>query len=198
MTTDNTQYLSDDEGLILNEDNSQIFFGLVEDVGAENIHLLRHEIHYSRNIQEFNSGNFVERMVNLWPAYPTGTSQNYHMYIYAMQEYNRKLDGFGGQIIEPVDAGFRPIDFAAFFGGSPTPGLDDYLLTEAGGFLLQENSFKLVLEQDEIFSYAQPNGSAYFRPNGFSSYNRPEDLFYNQPDGSFYNQPDTFSFYNQP
>jgi len=168
MTTDNTQYLSDDEGLILSEDGSQMFFGLMEDIGAENIHLLRHEIHYSRNIQEFNSGNFVERMVDLWPAYPTGTSQNYHMYIYAMQEYNRKLDGFGGQIIEPVDAGFRPIDFAAFF----APGLDDYLLTEAGGFLLQENSSKLELEGVEIFTYIQPDGSAYFQPNGFS-YNQP-------------------------
>tara|TARA_R110000772_G_scaffold115621_4_gene220475 strand:+ start:7924 stop:8274 length:351 start_codon:yes stop_codon:yes gene_type:complete len=114
----------------------------------DTLHTLRHEIHFPRNLQEFNSGNFVEKMIDFWPLYPTGVAQNYHMYIYAMQEYNRKLDGFGGEIVEPVDAGFRPIDFAAFFGGSPTPGLSDYLLLENGDLILQQSSFKIILEQD--------------------------------------------------
>ncbi len=117
---------------------------------TENIHLLRHDIHSSFNTGDFDSDIFVERLASLFPDYPTGVSQNYHMYIYAMQEYNRKLDSFGltGKIVEPVDAGFRPLDFAAFFSGVPTSGLLDFVLLENGSSLLQQNSFKLALEQD--------------------------------------------------
>jgi len=115
----------------------------------DTLHTIRHDIHSSQTLEVFTSGNFVSGILDFFPLYPTGTPQNYHMYIYAMQEYNRKLDGFGGQVIEPVDAGFRPINFGSFFGGVPSPGINDFLLIEAGGFLLQQDSFKLVLEQDD-------------------------------------------------
>ena len=119
---------------------------------TENIHLLRHDIHSSFNTGDFDSDIFVERLASLFPDYPTGTSQNYHMYIYAMQEYNRKLDSFGltAKIVEPVDAGFRPLDFAAFFSNIPTPGVLDFVLLENGSSLLQQNSSKLALEQDVL------------------------------------------------
>ena len=127
---------------------------------TENIHLLRHDIHSSFNTGDFDSDIFVERLASLFPDYPTGTSQNYHMYIYAMQEYNRKLDSFGltAKIVEPVDAGFRPLDFAAFFSNVPAPffsnvpapGVLDFVLLENGSSLLQQNSSKLALGQDVL------------------------------------------------
>ena len=72
------------------------------------------------------------------------------MYIYAMQEYNRKLDNLGlsSKIVQPIDAGFRPLDFPAFFTDVPTAGLLDFIQLENDSFLLQENLFKLALEQD--------------------------------------------------
>lgn len=117
---------------------------------TENIHLLRHEIHSSFNTGDFDSNTFVERLANLFTDYPTGTAQNYHMYIYAMQEYNRKLDNLGlsSKIVQPIDAGFRPLDFPAFFTDVPTSGLLDFIQLENDSFLLQENLFKLALEQD--------------------------------------------------
>lgn len=117
---------------------------------TENIHLLRHEIHSSFNTGDFNSNTFVERLANLFTDYPTGTAQNYHMYIHAMQEYNRKLDqlGFANNIVTPIDAGFRPLNFDDFFGVSSSPGVADYLELQDGSFLFQENGFKLILEQD--------------------------------------------------
>ena len=141
-------YLTDDEGLILNEDDSEIFFGLDLPSNSESLHFIRNEIHSCKNITQLNSGNFVERMFDFSSVYTTGNSQNYHMYIHAMQEYNRKLDGFGGEITGPVDAGFRPTDFLAFFGGIPTSGLVDFLQSQDNSFILQQNSFKLILEQD--------------------------------------------------
>lgn len=149
MTTDNTeQFLTDDEGLFLTEDGENIFFGVNFSPQNESLHFIRHEIHLCQNITQLNSGNFLERMLDLDLTYPTGNSQNYHMYIYAMQEYNRKLDGFGGEIAGPVDAGFRPIDFFSFFSNTSTPGFADFLQSQDNSFILQQNSFKLILEQD--------------------------------------------------
>jgi hypothetical protein len=141
-------YLTDDEGLFLNEDGSEIFFGLGLPSNSESLHFIRNEIHSCENITQLNSGNFVERIFDFSSVYTTGNSQNYHMYIHAMQEYNRKLDNFGGEITGPVDAGFRPIDFLAFFGDIPTSGLVDFLQSQDNNLILQQNSFKLILEQD--------------------------------------------------
>ena len=83
--------------------------------------------------------------------YPTGDSQNFHMFSHIIQELNRKLDQFGltSNIIQPVDAGFRLLNFNDFFGdANPSPNLPDYLELEDDDFLLQENGFKLILEQD--------------------------------------------------
>ena len=72
------------------------------------------------------------------------------MYAHAIQELNKKLNKFGltGQIIQPIDAGFRPLNFEGFFGNFSSFGLNDFLNLEDGFDLLQENGFKLILEQD--------------------------------------------------
>lgn len=116
----------------------------------ENIHLLRHEIHSTLESGEFASKNFDLRIAALAADLPTGDSQNAHMYDHAIQEFNRKLYNFGryGEIIQPIDAGFRPLNFDDFFGGLPTPLFPDYLELQDDSFLLQENGFKVTLEQD--------------------------------------------------
>ena len=149
MTQHNTeQFLTDDEGLFLTEDGENIFFGVNFSPRNESLHFIRHEIHSCQNIAQLNSGNFVEKMFNLNLTYPMGDPQNYHMYIHAMQEYNRKLKSFGGEVAGPVDAGFKPTDFFSFFSDIPTPGFDDFLQSQDNNFILQQNSFKLILEQD--------------------------------------------------
>ena len=76
---------------------------------AENIHLLRHEIHSSFETSLFANGAFESRITDLYDTYPTGDSQNFHIFTRIIQELNRKLDtfGFADQIVEPIDAGFR-------------------------------------------------------------------------------------------
>lgn len=117
----------------------------------ENIHLLRHEIHSSFDSNYFATGGFESRISSLVSEYPTGDSQNYHLYSQAIQELNRRLVqlNLSGNITQPVDAGYRPLNFTNFFGSvEPSIGLADYLELENNDFLLQENGFKLVLEQD--------------------------------------------------
>lgn len=116
----------------------------------ENIHSLRHEIHSTLESGEFASKNFDLRIAALAAHIPTGDSQNAHMYEHAIQEFNRKLYDFerSQDIIQPIDAGFRPLNFDDFFGGVPTPLVPDFLELENDSFLLQQNSFKLILEQD--------------------------------------------------
>ena len=117
---------------------------------TENIHLLRHEIHSSFNTSDFNSDTFLDRLANSLVDHPTETSQNYHMYSRAMREYNRKLDNLGleSRIVQPIGAGFTPIDVLLSFADVFTPGVLDFIELENDSFLLQENLFKLVLEQD--------------------------------------------------
>lgn len=137
--------ITDEEGnLILGQDGNPIGFG------EDNIHLLRHEIHGTFDTGYFADEAFEHRIVALYPDYPYEDSQNYHMYVHAIQELNKKLDKFGltGQIVQPVDAGFRPLNFEDFFGNLPSIGLSDYLELEDDSYLLQENGFKLILEQD--------------------------------------------------
>ena len=53
---------------------------------AENIHLLRHEIHSSFETGLFANGAFESRITDLYDTYPTGDSQNYHLYSQTLQE----------------------------------------------------------------------------------------------------------------
>lgn len=116
----------------------------------ENIHLLRHEIHSSFDSNYFSTGGFESRISSLVSEYPTGDSRNYHLYSQAIQELNRRLVqlNLSGNITQPVDAGYRPLNFTDFFGDAESIGLADYLKLENDDFILQENGFKLVLEQD--------------------------------------------------
>lgn len=119
-------------------------------MSTENIHILRHEIHSSFNKEDFTSNVLSQRIADLFDDYATGDSQNYHMYMQCMQEYNKKLKmlGLDSKIVQPTDAGFRPLDFGAFFTDVQTSGLFDFIQMEDDFFLLQEDSTKIVLEQD--------------------------------------------------
>ena len=115
-----------------------------------NIHLLEKEIHSTFDPSVFSGGIFESKLVKIATYYPYQDSENYNSFVHAIQELNKKLDKFGltSQIIQPVDAGFRPLNFEDFFGNFPSLGLSDYLELENDLFLFQENGFKLILEQD--------------------------------------------------
>ena len=121
---------------------------------SENPNLLRSEIKGSTSTVPLTgegSTAFPSRISSLASDYPTGEAQNFHMFTKIIQELNRKLDenNLNSHIVQPTDAGFRPLNFDDFFGaGSPSVGVPDYLELEDGNFLLQENGSKLVLEQD--------------------------------------------------
>jgi len=122
-------------------------------MSSENPSLLRSEIKGSSDenlLIGTSSSSFRSRIVSLSADYPTGESQNFHMFTKVIQELNRKLDerGLNSHIIENVDAGFRPLNFTDFFANAASPGVPDHIRLEDGLLLLQENAFKLVLEID--------------------------------------------------
>ncbi|MGA0119854.1 MAG: hypothetical protein ACO3HJ_00200 [Methylophilaceae bacterium] len=120
-------------------------------MSSENPNLLRSEIHSTSDTGVLGGGTLESRIAALASVYSTGDSQNYHMFTHIIQELNRKLDQFGlaNNIVTPIDAGFRPLNFNDFFGdASPSPNLPDYLELEDDSYLFQENGFKLILEQD--------------------------------------------------
>ena len=108
----------------------------------ENIHLLRHEIHSSDTV----SDDFVTRLLNITSDYPIDVSQNYHMFIHAMREFNKKLSL--SEITYAIDAGRRPENLLDFFENIETPSIDDFIEMENGHNLLQQNGYRLILEQD--------------------------------------------------
>ena len=120
----------------------------------ENPSLLRSEIKGSTSTVPLtgeSSTSFVPRIAALVPDYPTGDTQNFHMFTKLIQQLNRKLDenNLNSHIVQNVDAGFRPLNFENFFGeASPSIGIPDHLELENGNLLLQENGSALVLEQD--------------------------------------------------
>ena len=119
-------------------------------MSSENIHLLEKEIHSTFDPSVLSGGIFESKLVGIAAYYPYQDSQNYHMFVHAIQELNRKYDKFGlaDRIVLPIDAGFRPLNLDDFFGNLPSPGVADYLELENDSFLFQENAFKLTLEQD--------------------------------------------------
>ena len=133
----------------------------------ENPNLLRSEIHHTFNSGVLGSGTIDAQIFGLEEIYPvTGNNpQNTAMFIDVMQEFNRKLDKFGlnRSVGSPIDAGFRPLDVSSFF--APDLGL------EGGDKILQENSFKILLEvpftmQEVIDQFVLfNNGKALFRPS---------------------------------
>lgn len=115
---------------------------------SDSPHLLEKKIHGTFNWNGSIEEDFKNQIISLAAQYPISDSQNYHMFVHLIQEFNRKLDKFGlsDRILEPIDAGFRPLDIEDSFGISP--GLNDFLELEDDSHLLQENEFKLILEQD--------------------------------------------------
>lgn len=114
---------------------------------SENIHRLEKEIHSSHSISLFSNDHYANRIGALPSEY--SLSEHFHAYAKVIQELNRKYTQFNlsSKIVSSVDAGFKPTnltDFIASLNPSPT----DDILTEAGDFLVQENGFNLVLEQD--------------------------------------------------
>ena len=117
---------------------------------SENPHFLEKDIHGTFNWNDSIAEDFENQIGSFAAQYPISDSRNYHMFVHLIQEFNRKLDKFGlsARIFEPIDAGFRPLDLEGYFGDLITPGVNDFLELEDGFYLLQENGFKLILEQD--------------------------------------------------
>jgi hypothetical protein len=117
---------------------------------SENPHFLEKDIHGTFNWNDSIAEDFENQIGSFAAQYPISDSRNYHMFVHLIQEFNRKLDKFGlsARIFEPIDAGFRPLDLEGYFGDLITPGVNDFLELEDGFDLLQENGFKLILEQD--------------------------------------------------
>ena len=86
-------------------------------MSSENPNELKSEIHSTLDAGVLAGGTLESRIAALASVYPTGDSQNYHMFTHIIQELNRKLDqfGFADNIVKPIDAGFRPLNFDDFF-----------------------------------------------------------------------------------
>ena len=78
---------------------------------AEDPNLLRRDILSTFDPAIIGGGTLQNRIINLFDTYPTGDTQNSHMFTHIIQELNRKLDayGFADQIVGETDAGFRPL-----------------------------------------------------------------------------------------
>ena len=78
---------------------------------AEDPNLLRRDILSTFDPAIIGGGTLQNRIINLFDTYPTGDTQNFHMFTHIIQELNRKLDayGFADQIVGETDAGFRPL-----------------------------------------------------------------------------------------
>ena len=116
------------------------------------IHLLRHDIHSSSDINFFATGGYDAEISSLFESFPTGDSQNLHMYSHVIQELNKKYQqlGLSHKIRQPVDAGLRPLSFHNFF-----------------------NQQSQSDNQSDGLSYLQPGGSSYLQPDGVSLYKQP-------------------------
>ena len=84
---------------------------------SENPNLLRKEILSTFDPAIIGGGTLQRRIAECEVDFPISVgasqySQNRHMFSHVIQELNRKLDkfGFASQIIDPIDAGFRPLD----------------------------------------------------------------------------------------
>jgi len=86
-------------------------------MSSENPNELRSEIHSTSDTGILTEGTLESRVTALSSVYSIGDSQNFHMFSHIIQELNRKLDQFGltRQIIQPIDAGFRPLSVESFF-----------------------------------------------------------------------------------
>ena len=136
-------------------------------MSSENIHLLEKEIHSTFDPSVLSEGLFESKLVEIATYYPYQDSQNYHMFVHAIQELNRKYDKFGlaDRIILPIDAGFRPLNLDDFFGDLPSPGVADYLELEDDFNILLENGGRIALQQDEA-SINLENGFKILQENG--------------------------------
>jgi hypothetical protein len=108
-------------------------------MSIKNPHLLEKEIHGTFNWDVNTAHSFKNEIVSLLGSYPISQSQNFHIFVHVVQEFNRKADKFGlfSSIISPIDAGFRPLSLDDL--------LRDFLLLESSSHLLQENSSKIEL-----------------------------------------------------
>jgi hypothetical protein len=93
---------------------------------------------------------FHNRIGGLLDDYGSGTLA-LGIFDKTVKELNRKLYnvGLSGFIVGDVDGGFRPKNIKVdFFGGVATTGTSDFLEQANDDYFLQENGFKLALEQD--------------------------------------------------
>lgn len=97
-------------------------------MSADSIHSTRQAIHSTLNADDLVNSLFVEKLSSYLQSFPIDNSQNYHAYVKALQEYNKKLYnlGLGDQIVQPVDAGFRPLNLEASLS---TSGNDEFTYT---------------------------------------------------------------------
>lgn len=85
---------------------------------GESIHLLEKQIHSNYDIASFTGHAFNSSLASLLSDYPSGNSQNFHLYSKAIKELNKKLSQFNlsSDIVSPIGAGFRPTNLTNFFG----------------------------------------------------------------------------------
>lgn len=85
---------------------------------GESIYLLEKEIHSSSDINLFENGFFAGRITQFLSIFP---SNSIH-FIRIIREYNKRLNEFNlsSLIINPIDAGFGPLD-DSFFGTDIPP-----------------------------------------------------------------------------
>ena len=122
----------------------------------DHIHLLRHDIHSSSDIDFFATGGYDAKVSSLVDSFSTGDSQNLHMYAHVIQELNKRYEqlGLSNKVCQPVDAGLRPLNFNNFFNQ-------------------QSESSSQPANQSDGLSYLQPGGSLYLQPDGVSLYKQP-------------------------
>jgi len=139
MSTNTNNLLLDDEGNIFStEDGLFLSFTVV----SGNIRFLEKEIHASQIWNISLATSFRQLLADLIDSLPTTNSQNFHAASTAIREFNKKCHNAGlfSSIMEPHDAGFRPLSLGI------DSIEDSFLLLEGGVPLQLENGFELVLE----------------------------------------------------
>jgi hypothetical protein len=134
-------------------------------MSSENPHLLEKEIHTTFDWDNSVAEAFSNRIdILIEESYPVIDSQHYHMFEHIVRELNRKLDKFGlsSIIVDPFGAGFRPSDLNDFIEEIS----ENYLDLEDSYEILQENGFKILLEQDFDYLEAQ-DGNNIVQSDGF-------------------------------
>ncbi len=116
----------------------------------ENPRQIENEFKFVTDAGSLTTG-FNARIGALADDFPVSNSQNNHALSRLVKEFNKHLNNMGlsSNIVGAHDAGFLPTNIAEdFLGSVPTIGTNDFLRLESNSFILEQNGFKIILEQD--------------------------------------------------